>query len=126
MPSTPQLAARLHHEGRMSPADALPLLAQMADALDAAHRAGVIHRDFKTGNVMLVPSAEGLRAVVTDFGLARSFTAGGETTATLTGTLMGTLDYMAPELMSGGAASVASDVYAFGTRSEERPVGKDC
>src|ERR1035438_6726058 len=117
------LAARLHREGRMSPADALPLLAQMADALDAAHRAGVIHRDFKPGNVMLVPSAEGLRAVVTDFGLARSFTAGGETTATLTGTLMGTLDYMAPELMSGGTASIASDVYAFGTTAYKMIAG---
>ena len=117
------LAARLHREGRISPADALPLLAQMADALDAAHRAGVIHRDFKPGNVMLVPSAEGLRAVVTDFGLARSFTAGGETTATLTGTLMGTLAYMAPELMSGSSASIASDVYAFGTTAYQMIAG---
>jgi tetratricopeptide (TPR) repeat protein len=109
------LAARLEREGRLSPDAALPLLEQMAEALDAAHRAGVIHRDFKPSNVMLVPTSEGLRAVVTDFGLARSFVPTGETTATLTGTLMGTLDYMAPELLSGGVASVASDVYALGT-----------
>jgi tetratricopeptide (TPR) repeat protein len=117
------LGDRLRREGRMSPAEALPLLAQMAEALDAAHRAGVIHRDFKPSNVMLVPSGEGLRAVVTDFGLARSFSASGETTATLTGTMMGTLDYMAPELMSGGSASIASDVYAFGTTAYKMITG---
>jgi len=109
------LAARLEREGRLSPEAALPLLQQMAEALDAAHRAGVIHRDFKPSNVMLVPGAEGLRAVVTDFGLARGFVPTSETTVTQTGTLMGTLDYMAPELLSGGAASIASDVYALGT-----------
>jgi len=109
------LSAKLEREARLSPDAALPLLEQMAEALDAAHRAGVIHRDFKPSNVMLVPCAEGLRAVVTDFGLARSFVPTGDTTATQTGTLMGTLDYMAPELLSGGAASIASDVYALGT-----------
>ena len=82
------LAERLRREGRMSPAEALPLLAQMADALDAAHRAGVIHRDFKPANVMLAPSGEGVRAVVTDFGLARGSSTTGETTATLTGAIM--------------------------------------
>jgi tetratricopeptide (TPR) repeat protein len=117
------LGARLHREGRMSPAEALPLLVQMAEALDAAHRAGVIHRDFKPGNVMLVPSGEGPRAVVTDFGLARSFATDGETTVTLTGTLMGTLDYMAPEVMSGGVASIASDVYALGTTAYKMITG---
>jgi tetratricopeptide (TPR) repeat protein len=108
------LAARLDRDGRISTDAALPLLAQMAEALDAAHRAGVIHRDFKPANVMLVPSPEGLRAVVTDFGLARDRVSSGETTATVTGNLMGTLDYMAPELLTGRAASVASDVYALG------------
>jgi tetratricopeptide (TPR) repeat protein len=109
------LSARLHREGRLSMEEALPILSQTAEALDAAHRAGVIHRDFKPSNVMLVPSADGTRAVVTDFGLARSCGPSSETTATLTGTLMGTRDYMAPELLAGGAATVASDVYAFGT-----------
>jgi serine/threonine protein kinase len=109
------LSARLHREGRLSAEAALPILSQTAEALDAAHRAGVIHRDFKPSNVMLVPTAGGTRAVVTDFGLARSCAPSGETTATLTGTLMGTLDYMAPELLAGEAPTVASDVYAFGT-----------
>jgi glutaminyl-peptide cyclotransferase len=60
------LSARLQREGRMRPAEALPLLRQMAEALDAAHQAGVIHRDFKPSNVMLVPSSGGTRAVVTE------------------------------------------------------------
>jgi len=108
------LAAKLEREGRISCEAALPLLQQMADALEAAHRAGVIHRDFKPSNVMLVESAEGVRAVVTDFGLARSFVPSGETTATKTEGVAGTLDYMAPELLAGQSASAASDVYALG------------
>ena len=108
------LDAALGREGRWSADRAVPLLDQMAEALAAAHRAGIIHRDFKPSNVMLVPNAEGLRAVVTDFGLARQVAPTGETTATLTGKVMGTLDYMAPELLTGSAASVESDVYALG------------
>uniref|UniRef100_Q01QI7 Serine/threonine protein kinase with TPR repeats n=1 Tax=Solibacter usitatus (strain Ellin6076) TaxID=234267 RepID=Q01QI7_SOLUE len=108
------LAARIQREGRLRPAEALPLLQQMADALDAAHRSGVIHRDFKTSNVMLVPGAAGIRAVVTDFGLARGVTTAAETTATLTNNVAGTLDYMAPELMNGSVATFRSDIYALG------------
>jgi eukaryotic-like serine/threonine-protein kinase len=108
------LAAKLHDGGRMQPSEALPLMQQMADALDAAHRAGVIHRDFKPSNVMLVPAAEGVRAVVTDFGLARRLVTGDDTTSTVTMHAAGTLDYMAPELLTGSMASVSSDVYALG------------
>jgi tetratricopeptide (TPR) repeat protein len=108
------LEAILGREGRLSADGAVPLIDQMAEALGAAHRAGIIHRDFKPSNVMLVPNVDGLRAVVTDFGLARRVAPTGETTATLTGKVMGTLDYMAPELLTGDAASVESDVYALG------------
>jgi len=108
------LARKLEREGPMRVADARPLVEQMAEALDAAHRAKVIHRDFKPGNVMLVPSAEGVRAVVTDFGLARSFVTPADTTATLSARLEGTLDYMAPELLTGAVATFGSDVYALG------------
>jgi|GEM_PF-1706927 len=113
------LRTRLERDGRMSPAAALPLLEQMAEALDAAHRAGVIHRDFKPSNVMLVDSNEAgggaaARAVVTDFGLARSHSIENASTATMSGQLMGTLDYMAPELLTGSPASFASDLYALG------------
>jgi eukaryotic-like serine/threonine-protein kinase len=65
------LSERLKRAGRFSEAEALPLVRQMAAALSAAHEAGVIHRDFKSQNVMLCGSGERLRAVVTDFGLAQ-------------------------------------------------------
>jgi tetratricopeptide (TPR) repeat protein len=110
------LAARLEREGRMSTAQALPLIEQMAQALDAAHAAGVIHRDFKPSNVMLTAAKESApaRAVVTDFGLARSHTPGAESTRSLSGRVMGTVDYMAPELLEGKPATFASDIYALG------------
>jgi tetratricopeptide (TPR) repeat protein len=108
------LARMLERAGRLRVEEALPIVRQMAAALDAAHAAGVIHRDFKTSNVMLTPSAGGVRVVVTDFGLARKAESGGETTATLPGPIAGTLDYMAPELLTGQPATAASDVYAFG------------
>jgi serine/threonine protein kinase len=110
------LANRIAREGRLSAGDALELLDQMADALDAAHRAGVLHRDFKPSNVMLIPDrAQGtVRVVVTDFGLACRITRPAESTRTATGELAGTIDYMAPELFTGGTATVASDIYALG------------
>jgi serine/threonine protein kinase len=107
------VSAFLDREGSMSPLMAIPLIEQMAAALEAAHSAGVIHRDFKPSNVMLVPSSAGLRAVVTDFGLARSLTPG-EITDTRTTNLMGTVDYMAPELFTGCSATIATDIYALG------------
>ncbi|HSA97220.1 MAG TPA: serine/threonine-protein kinase, partial [Acidobacteriota bacterium] len=101
------LATRLARAGRMAPAEALPLVEQMAGALEAAHRAGVIHRDFKTANVMLVPQGSepgGLRAVVTDFGLARRnpVVEGSIASETLTSSVAGTPAYMAPEQIEGG------------------------
>lgn len=64
------LAERLRTKRTFTPEEALPIVRQVTDALDAAHRAGVIHRDFKSSNVMLVPGDSGERAVITDFGLA--------------------------------------------------------
>src|SRR5258708_31718044 len=65
------LQARIESKGRLSGSEALPLAVQMAEGLEAAHAAGIIHRDFKSGNVILVPGKAGDRAVITDFGLAR-------------------------------------------------------
>jgi len=101
--------------------EALPIVRQLADGLAAAHTAGVIHRDFKSGNVMLVKpqgSETGdakFRAVITDFGLARHAEPG-EFDASLTdsGVVVGTPAYMAPEQFEGKEASSASDIYSFG------------
>ena len=106
------LEARLQREGRLTPAEALPLAAQIAEGLQAAHQAGVVHRDFKSGNVMLAPGPDGLRAVVTDFGLAWSSSV--SASVTQTGTLIGSPAYMAPEQVRGEAVTPATDIYALG------------
>jgi len=117
------LADRMRWSGRMSLEESLPLIRQMASALETAHEAGIVHRDFKPGNVMLVDDAAGLRAVVTDFGLALRVTIPSENYSvngaswepvSTAGALYGTLAYMAPEQIEGRAATAASDVYALG------------
>lgn len=110
------LAQRLGREGRMDTAGALPIIRQMVAALAAAHAAGIVHRDFKTSNVMLIPAGEGqeVRAVVTDFGLAHSKRAhrAGESGGTIG--LVGTPEYMAPEQLEGGEITPSADIYALG------------
>jgi TolB-like protein/Tfp pilus assembly protein PilF len=113
------LAQRVQRTGPMPSEEALPVIEQMAAALDAAHRAGVIHRDFKSSNVMLVPRGSETReprVVVTDFGLAHSNTEDQELSKAFTGTgeLLGTPAYMAPEQLRGGEITAATDIYAFG------------
>ncbi|MEM7354466.1 MAG: protein kinase, partial [Acidobacteriota bacterium] len=120
----------LARQGPLSEEAALPLVHQMAEALTAAHNAGVIHRDFKTSNVMLVPrddDDDNLRVVVTDFGLARPKTRTPEDTRTpLTGEMriVGTADYMSPEQLYGEEVSTASDVYALGVVIFEMVAGR--
>jgi eukaryotic-like serine/threonine-protein kinase len=125
------LADMLRRCSRLSPAEALPLVLQMIEALSAAHHAGIVHRDFKPGNVMLVPTNSSVRVVVTDFGLARAVLPDGQTSAaqvsrTMTGNAgpIGTLVYMAPEQLERGEATPASDIYALGLVMYEMVTGQ--
>jgi eukaryotic-like serine/threonine-protein kinase len=111
--------------GRLDPAEALPLIVGMADGLLAAHRAGVIHRDFKSANVMLAPDDGGTRAVITDFGLARpSSPAVDRTAITRIGTFAGTPHYMSPEQINGLPLTPAADIYALGVVVYELVTGR--
>jgi hypothetical protein len=120
------LEARLAR-GPLAPPEALRLGAQIADALDRAHRAGVVHRDLKPGNVMLTRSG----AKLMDFGLARATGLGsgpppGSSFVTVPhsptmgraltaeGTILGTFQYMAPEQLEGNEADARSDIWALG------------
>ncbi|GAB1516049.1 nSTAND1 domain-containing NTPase [Actinophytocola sp. KF-1] len=101
---------RVLADGPLSPARAVAVLGQVAAALDAAHAAGVLHRDVKPANILL--DADGT-AYLADFGIAREL-ADDVTKLTNTGDYIGTLDYMAPErLMRGDSADAASDVYSL-------------
>lgn len=102
------LAKLVQDFGPMPLDRAVAVLGQVAEALDYAHAQGVIHRDIKPGNVLVEP---GFRANLADFGIART---GGTERLTRFGTLAGTPDYLAPEVISGAQATSASDRYAFG------------
>jgi predicted Ser/Thr protein kinase len=107
--SGPSLRARLGSQGRLSMGETARVADQVAGALDAAHRAGLVHRDVKPANILL---AEPDRHVyLCDFGLARRTGAEG---ATRTGSFLGTADYSAPEQVEGRAVDGRADVYALG------------
>ena len=116
------LAERIVRAGRLEPAQAAELGAQMAEALAAAHAVGVVHRDFKSGNVMLLEGKT--RAVITDFGLARAQQIASSITASQQGMLIGTPAYMAPEQVEGGEATPASDLYSLGIVLYEMVTGE--
>jgi serine/threonine-protein kinase len=97
-------------EAPMAPARALALLEPVLSALAAAHRAGLVHRDVKPENVLI---ADDGRVKVADFGLARAVSADTQHTAT-GGVLIGTVSYLAPELVVDGRADARADVYAAG------------
>ncbi len=106
------LARRLAREGRLSPQVTVDLIAQIGNGLDAIHAAGLIHRDVKPANVLLSGDDGGDHAYITDFGVARNVAT--ESGLTQTGRFVGTLDYVAPEQISGGAIDARVDVYALG------------
>lgn len=119
------LEERIRRDGPRPAAEALRVLGDVARGLDAAHAAGVVHRDLKSANVMLVPAEEGgERAVVTDFGLATGRSGGSGPRLTDVVEIVGTPDYMAPEQVEGGEVGPATDVYALGIVAYEMLSGR--
>jgi serine/threonine protein kinase len=105
------LAERLRVEGRLPSHEALRILTELADALECAHRHGVIHRDIKPANILL--DEESGRAMLADFGVAKVHGVGDSITAT--GTVVGTPNYMSPEQALGGAnVDERSDLFSLG------------
>lgn len=112
------LRRRLGDDGTLSVGDALRTAEAVLDALTAAHRIGLVHRDVKPENVLL---AEDGRVKLADFGLARAVT---EVTSTTTGTIFGTVAYLAPELVTHGISDTRTDVYAVGILLYEMLTGR--
>ena len=106
--------ARVLAAGPLAPARAMDVLAQAAAGLQAAHAAGLVHRDVKPGNLLAGPSGQ---VKITDFGIAH---AAWSAPITQTGALVGTPAYLAPERIAGGPATPASDLYSLGV------VGYEC
>lgn len=103
----------LRDRGGLAPRAAAALCSQVAEALQDAHRAGVVHRDVKPSNVLLRdPLAETPHAYLCDFGIAQTDSPGDQ--LTMTGAVAGSWAYLAPERARGGAGSPASDIYALG------------
>lgn len=100
---------QLIHQGRLSLLDGLNIIRHVAEGLGAAHKAGLIHRDIKPANILVDPSG---RAKLIDFGIAKQKQESKGLTET--GMLIGTLNYMAPELFRSEPASIRSDFYALG------------
>jgi serine/threonine protein kinase len=127
----PDLASLLKGRGRLPLSEALPILQDVASALDYAHSQGVIHRDIKPSNVMVEPikaseSQSGQtrtsRAVLMDFGIAKSYAAG--TRLTQSG-MIGTLDYISPEQIQGASeVDARADVYSFGVMAYQTLTGE--
>ena len=102
------LHALLRDRGPLEPTQAAELVAQLASALDAAHAAGLVHRDVKPANVLLA----GEHAYLSDFGLTRL--AGSDTSLTGSGQWIGTVEYCSPEQLRGGRTDARADVYSLG------------
>ncbi len=102
------LSAVLRESGPLQPSEAAQVGAQSASALAAAHRAGIVHRDVKPGNILITDDGS---AMISDFGISHAL---GDVTLTQTGLVHGTPAYLAPEVARGGESSPASDVFSLG------------
>jgi serine/threonine-protein kinase len=112
------LAELLRERGRLEAGEAVGITSQIANALAAAHAAGIIHRDIKPGNVMVLPSGE---AKVLDFGIAR---ATADVALTHTTMVLGSAPYIAPEVALGRSADQRSDIYSLGCVLYEMLTGR--
>jgi len=136
------LAERIERDGPVSPERAMTIVAQIASALEAAHRRGIVHRDVKPGNVLVdadasndlsspheahdtdgADGAEAVRVLLTDFGIAK---AAGERDSALTtiGSLVGSPRYMSPEQAAGDELDARSDLYSLGVVAYELIAGR--
>ncbi|HET6776704.1 MAG TPA: protein kinase, partial [Actinomycetota bacterium] len=102
------LAAVLRERGSLPVDEAVAIGAAVADALEAAHSRGLIHRDIKPGNILITPTG---RTLVTDFGISRAIS---DASMTVTGTTIGSVHYFSPEQAAGDEVGPASDIYALG------------
>ena len=110
------LSAILARAGRLSPDATLDIVSQSARALDAAHQAGIVHRDIKPGNLLV---AAGGTTKITDFGIATAMAAAQASHLTETGMVMGTAMYVSPEQATGAPVTDSSDIYSLGVVAYE-------
>jgi YVTN family beta-propeller protein len=106
------LAKLVAEEGALDPSRTISLLEQVADALDAAHEKGLVHRDVKPSNVLIAVAAGKEHCYLADFGLTKR--TGSATGVSAPGDVVGTLEYVAPEQITGGPTDSRADVYSLG------------
>ncbi len=116
------LADFMSSSGRVAPPLAARIIGQLGDALGAAHRAGIIHRDLKPANIMYDPATQTARLL--DFGIARDSDDSAEQRLTRAGFFVGTLQYVAPEALSGELVGEQADVYSLATIAYHLLTGK--
>src|SRR5439155_2502 len=103
----------VHRAERLAPAQVGRMVRQLADALSAAHQAGIIHRDLKPENIVYDTATE--RVKLLDFGIARDAELPAEERLTRTGFFVGTLQYVAPEVLSGELVGGRADIFSLAT-----------
>jgi serine/threonine protein kinase len=108
----PDLGGVIATQGSLDQRQATTVIAQIAAALDAAHAAGLVHRDVKPANMLVQGELEDPHSYLTDFGLSRHVRSSSGLTAS--GTFMGTVDYVAPEQLEGREVDARADIYALG------------